>query len=337
MDETIEERIAAIGERQHGVVQRRQLLAAGVTPDMVASRLGSGGLRRVFTGVYLLGHLRGPLEPPLAPQMAAVLACGPGVLVSHRCAAELLELGPRPHRAIGEGRPTPPRSGIRRRPPVDIAFPRGRTPSRRPGIRAHRATLEPGDASAVEGIPVTSPTRTILDLAAVATSRELERAVARAERLGLIDEGQLERLVARSRGRRGALLLRSVVQRGGGALLTRSEAEARFVDLVRGTGLPPPQTNVLIHGYEVDFYWPGQRVTVEVDGFAYHGSRRSFANDRRRDADLLGVGIRTLRVTWSQIVDEPKATLVRLVRALDQRPRAAENRDVAHIAAARAQ
>jgi very-short-patch-repair endonuclease len=302
----VEARIAVIAARQHGVVQRRQLLASGVTAEVLKSRLRSGCLRRVHSGVYMPTSLRGPLEPRLAPEMAAVLACGPGALVSRRSAAALLDLGPPPRDPAKEGRWRP----------VDVAFPQGRTPARRPGIRTHRAgPLEAGDVTTVEGIPVTAPSRTLLDLAAVSTARELERAVARAERLGLIDPGDIEHLIERARGRRGARLLRSVIQREGGPKLTRSEAEVRFLDLVRGTGLPAPEVNVVVEGYEIDFLWRECGVAVEVDGFAYHRSRRSFAGDRRRDGDLLGVGIRTLRVTWSQIVDEPKATLVRLARA----------------------
>lgn len=200
---------------------------------------------------------------------------------------------------------------------VDVAFPGDRTPTRRRGIRGHRAgSLGTDDRAIVEGIPVTAPARTILDLSAVVAARELEGVIARAERLGLVSTRDLGRLVDRCRGRAGAPLLRSIVEREGGALLTRSEAEARFADLVRGSGLPTPEANVMVHGYEVDFLWRDHRVAVEVDGFAFHASQHSFAGDRRRDADLLVLGIRTMRITWSQIVNEPKSTLVRLALTL---------------------
>lgn len=101
--------------------------------------------------------------------------------------------------------------------------------------------------------------------------------------------------------------------------MTRSEAESRFLRLVRGTGLPEPEVNVQVHGYEVDFYWPTADVVVEIDGFAYHRSRRSFRADHRRDTQLFSnAGLRVLRFTWEQIVHEPKPTLVALVRALDR-------------------
>lgn len=329
LGQDIDERITAIALHQHGVIQRRQLLAAGVTAAMVESRLRSGILRRVHTGVYLLGHLRGPLEPRLAAEMAAVLACGRDVLVSHRSAAGLHELlsGPGQRSATQPARAAeaPPSAGGRGRVGkagaewriVDVAFPGDRTPTRRRGIRGHRAgSLETDDRAVVEGVPVTAPARTILDLSAVVAARELEGVIARAERLGLVSTRDLRRLVDRCRGRAGAPLLRSIVEREGGALLTRSEAEARFADLVRGSGLPTPEANVMVHGYEVDFLWRDHRVAVEVDGFAFHASRHSFAGDRRRDADLLVLGIRTMRITWSQIVNEPKSTLVRLALTL---------------------
>lgn len=304
MSATVERRIAELAAGQHGVVTRGQLLSAGLTSRQVQLRVEREGLRRLYGGVYALGHLRGRLEPPHAAEMAAVLACGPGTLISHVHGAALWGLAPKP-----------PRSK-----PIDVLVPADRTPTRRPGIVAHRASdLVTDDSSTVDGIPVTAPARTIADLAGVVTKRELERAIARAERLGLLSDEELKALVARWRGRPGARLLRAVILRAGGASLTRSEAESRFLELVRGTGLTRPEANVVVHGHELDFYWPDHEIAVEVDGFAYHGSRRSFVADRRRDAHLFSTaGIRVLRFTWEQVVHEPKATLVTLARALSR-------------------
>ena len=304
MSGSVDDRVAELSAGQHGVVTRKQLLAAGLTSRQVERRLSSGRLQGMHRGVYLIGSLRGDLKPPRAAEMAAVLACGPGALLSHRHGAAVWELLPTPSRSAS----------------VHVLTPGDRTPTRRPGIVAHRATdLTPGEASAVDGIPVTSPLRTIADLAALVTGRELERAVARAERLELVSGAELRGLLARTRGRPGARLLRAVIQREGGAKLTRSEAESRFLDLVRGTGLPQPEVNHLAHGHELDFFWPQHEIAVEVDGFAYHGSRRSFGADRRRDAELFSTtGIRVLRFTWEQVVHESKATLVTLTRALDR-------------------
>jgi very-short-patch-repair endonuclease len=106
-----------------------------------------------------------------------------------------------------------------------------------------------------------------------------------------------------------------------GHALTRSEAEARFLDLVRRAGLPVPESNVWLHGYEIDFLWPDRALAVEIDGFAFHADRIAFEADRRRDAELAARGTQVLRFTWRQITEEPEATLVRLVRALAARDR----------------
>lgn len=302
MREALEEPIAALAASQHGVVTRGQLLSVGLTSRQVELRLRRGRLRGLHRGVYILGHLRDGLEPRGAVEMAALLACGPGALVSHIHAAALWNL-----------LPDPP-------PPVHVVLPAGRTPTRRPGIVGHRAAdLRPEDAATVEGIAVTSAVRTIADLAGLVAGRELERAVARAERIGLVSDAALKRLLARQRGRPGARLLRAVMLRDGGTALTRSEAEVRFLELVRDTGLAQPEVNVVVHGYEIDFYWPEHRTAVEIDGFAYHRSWHRFVADRRRDAQLIsGAGIRVLRFTWQQVAHEPKATLVTLVRTLDR-------------------
>ena len=117
-------------------------------------------------------------------------------------------------------------------------------------------------------------------------------------------------------GCRGIDRLRAVLGRDGDAAITRSEAEERLLALLRASRLPAPLTNQRATGCEVDFLWPEQRFIVEVDGFAFHGSRAAFERDRRRDADLQGAGYRVMRVTWRQLVDEPEATLVRIAQAL---------------------
>jgi very-short-patch-repair endonuclease len=289
-----------IAAGQHGVVTRPQLLAAGVTRRMIDARLKSGLLRRLHRGVYLLGSLRGALEPARAREMAAVLACGRGAVASHRSAAWLWDMAPRPAPAA----------------PVEIRIP-GASRVRRPGILVRSSSeLDADDTTLLGGIPVTTPLRTLRDLSMVVGPRELERAAARAERQNLVRSDDLSSLVARHRGRPGAPVLRAVLGRGGVPVLTRSEAETRFLALVRGGRLPGPEANVMVRGYEVDFLWRAQGIAVEVDGFGFHSSRHRFERDRLRDAEMLAAGIRVMRVTWRQIVDEPSATLVRLAQAL---------------------
>lgn len=245
----IEVRIAAIASLQHGVLTRAQLLEAGLTSDMVDGRVRSGRLCPLQRGVYLNGALVGPLEPERAREMAAVLACGPGALVSHESAAFLWALL-HPHRG---------------RVPVHVTIP-GADRGRRPGIRPHRVTvLPPEDRTVVDGVPVTTPARTIVDLAARVRPRVLEQVTAAAMRRDLADQEDVADVLARKSGARGAPLLRRLMATRRGPAFTRSEAEERFLTLIRGAGLPDPETNVHVGGSEVDFLWRAERVIVEVD------------------------------------------------------------------------
>jgi very-short-patch-repair endonuclease len=296
---TFEETTAELAGRQHGVVTRRQLLEAGVAANTVKHRIETKRLRRVHHGVYTVG----PVLSPNTREMAAALACGPTAAVSHRSAAALWELLPR--RDSG---------------PVDVTVP-GDSRRRKPGIRVHRTTvLEPDEVGAVDGIPVTSPARTLLDIAGVVRPRELEQALARAERQHPDIRSELSTLIGRRPRRRGVRSIRNLLHNDAGAALTRSEAEERLLELIRRGRLPDPETNVMIAGYEVDFLWRRKRLVVEVDGFAFHASRRRFERDRSRDADLTALGYRVLRVTWRQLVDEPDAVLVRVAQALARVP-----------------
>src|SRR5262245_7378822 len=116
-------------------------------------------------------------------------------------------------------------------------------------------------------------------------------------------------IVARRGNQPGMPALRSLLGSESEKAFTRSEAEDRFLALIRKAQLTVPETNVRLRGHEVDFLWRHERVVVEVDGFAFHSSRRSFENDRWRDAAMTKSGMTVLRVTWRQIVQEPEATL----------------------------
>ena len=193
----------------------------------------------------------------------------------------------------------------------------GRNPGRKPGIRVHRVRdLDRGDVRKLGGIPVTSAARTILDLAAVVSRRELERAMAEAYARRLARRRELASLLARRSSRPGARALKTLLDDAGAPALTRSEAEDRLLALIRAAEFPAPEVNVRIGRHEVDFLWRDQRLVVEVDGFAFHSSRAAFERDRRRDAELGTLGFRVMRVTWRQIVDEPQALIARLATAL---------------------
>jgi predicted transcriptional regulator of viral defense system len=285
--------VATLAEKQHGVVAHRQLLGLGLGPRAIQYGAENGRLHRIHRGVYAVGH---PAIGFHGRLMAAVLACGAGALLSHRSAAWMWGL----RRASGSG--------------IDVTGPRCRG---RKGIAVHRArNLRDDDRSVVEAIPVTSVARTLLDLAEVARPRELERAVEEAERLRLFDLGAVEELSARSRGRRGLRRLR--------ALLadvdvtpppTRSELERGFFELCRKAGLPVPSTNIFLAGFEVDAAWPEQWLVVELDGYAFHGSRAAFERDRLRDAALQAAGYRVVRVTHRRLRTE-RAAVTETLRSM---------------------
>jgi very-short-patch-repair endonuclease len=203
--------------------------------------------------------------------------------------------------------------------PMDVTV-RSTNRRRRPGVRLHRSSdLEPDEVTTVDGIPITTVGRTLLDLAGVAGSRELEQAVARAERHELVSAEELTRLMARHPKHRGVAALRVLVAPNGKPALARSVAEERLMTLVRKAQLPKPETNTRVAGIEVDFLWRAERLVVEVDGFAFHSSAARFEQDRNRDGRLLARGVQVMRVTWRQLTGEPELVLVRIAQALSQR------------------
>lgn len=286
--------------RQHGLATRGQLLAGGIDAALIARRIETGRLRVMHRGVYLVG----PMETPLARELAATLACGPGAVLWDRSAAHVWRLTPaeeRPH-------------------PVQVAIREGQRRSR-PGIDVRRiATIEARDITRVQGIPVTTPARTLFDLAAhrggEVRTATLERATAEAIARGLATMADLLGMARRQAGRTGVGRFRTVLQvASDGPAFTRSQAEDLFLDLVCRAGIPTPKVNVRVAGHEVDFYWPDRRLAVEVDGHAFHVSPRSFERDRRRDAELDAAGIRVVRVTWRQLTSEREGMLFRLGRS----------------------
>jgi very-short-patch-repair endonuclease len=298
--ESVDRVIAAIAARQRGVVSRTQLLAAGIDGSAIDRRLRAGRLHAVHRGIYLVGHT---VMVQGAREVAALLACGRGAVVSHLSAANLLKLLPYPANTR----------------PVEITLP-GRQIARRPGIRVHRVkALGEQDVRAVDGIPVTSPARTLLDLAVVVSTSELERALAEAQVRRLVRRGDLRDQLERNPGRSGVRALRRAVEVPGGPAATRSEAERRLLRLVRAAELPVPRVNARLRGHEVDFLWTEQRLVAEVDGYAYHANRRAFERDRERDARLAAAGYAVLRLTWRQLVSEPEAVVARLATALAMR------------------
>lgn len=286
--------LATLATMQYGVVSRAQLLAAGIGPSAIETRLKRHQLHPLHRGVYAVGHTA---LVPLAREMAAVLACGPGAVLSHRTAAwvwRILEVA-------GEL--------------IEVTV--SRSNRRRPGLIVHRSrSLGPDDTRMHRGLPVTAPARTLLDLGETVGERELERAFDEAITQGLITYPTVAAAVRQANGHRGVRAVRDLLARREEPTITRSEAEERFLALTREAGLPAPEVNTYVSSHLVDFLWRECRLVVEVDGYRFHSSRIAFERDRRRDANLTAAGFRVLRVTWRQLVDEPLSVTARLAQAL---------------------
>jgi hypothetical protein len=181
----------------------------------------------------------------------------------------------------------------------------------------------PTDFTWPHGIRVTTVARTLLDLAGVVPERDLARAVDRAERLELFDLAAVDDVLSRSRGRRGAAALRRMIA-AWRPTHTRKELEARFRELLSGSGVPTPRFNALLDGeertHEVDAFWPSHGLVVELDGFAYHRTRLDREHDAASDADLELAGYSVLRLTWDDVTVRGSQTLRRLRRRLSEEP-----------------
>jgi very-short-patch-repair endonuclease len=281
----------------NGLLTRKQLLDAGLTRNFIDGRVRCGLLRRAHTGVYQFG----PVSPSYARERAALLACNGGV-IGRRSAAALWQVLPA-QRAID---------------PVDVVLCAQRHRGVRPGIRVHRCIPADDEITTVDGVPVTTLARTLLDIGTMSV-RDLERALGVGERMQMDLRDQLAILLARYPKRRGTRTLRTL-RLDGPATFTRSQAEETLVELVRSAGLPMPEMNVMLHGFEVDCLWRDARLVVEVDGYAFHGSHRAFVRDRRRDSVIIAAGMRVLRLTWRQLTSERDRTLAQLAQALVMRP-----------------
>jgi Transcriptional regulator, AbiEi antitoxin len=288
--------IARLAARQHGNVTRAQLLRLDVSANAIAHRARSGRLHRVFTGVYAVGR---PPTTPLERAAAAVLAGGPGAVLSHGAAASLWGL----HK--------------RWRTPLEVIATSAR---RHPGIVVHRSsTLGPEDATRHFGIPVTSPARTIFDVAPGLSDRALARAVNDARLAGHLWLADLDALMVRFPWHPTTKRLKRFTDAG--EKPTRSEFEDAFKAFAVRYALPRPLINHDVNGREVDVLFPHQGLIVELDGYEYHGDRASFERDRDHDAEALQAGLRTVRLTWERFEGQP-AKEARRLKAILRRSRA---------------
>ena len=274
IDQRIAKRLWAVVRAQHGVITRAQLLDLGISSKAIKHRIAIGRLHPVYAGVYAVGR---PELTRKGEWMAAVLACGPGAVISHSSAAALLDI-----RADLPG-------------PIHVS---ARTQRRRPGVVVHRRAVP--DAGTCDGIPVTSPAQTLVDLAATLEPDPLEAAINQADKLDLIDPERLRAELEHFAGVPGVGGLRRTLDRRT-FTMTDSELERRFRPIARAAGLPPPLTQQRVNGFRVDFFWPDLGLVVETDGLRYHRTPQQQARDRLRDQAHTVAGLTPLRFTRAQV------------------------------------
>jgi very-short-patch-repair endonuclease len=294
----VAKKIAGLAWRQHGVVSRRQMLRLGLSEDVIDSWARNGRILRVQRGVYSLGHVnldaRGRIH-------AAVLACGPGAVASHRSAAYLLRIG-------------------QRAPLVVDVIPPGQRGRAIDGVRFHAAPYPARDEVVlVDGIPCTNVARTIIDLAGTYGEKELAETVERAATERLLDVAAIDAVLVGGPKRRGAPCLRRVLAPWRPVAETakhatfRSLFEAKLLPLVAAADLPLPRFNAPIptaeRTLEVDLLWEPERLILEADSRKHHGIEVAFERDHRRTRELIAAHYRVLPVTWREVEQEPTAVL----------------------------
>ena len=283
---TVEEVLARLASRTHGVVTRQELLDAGVTTDEIRERLEKGALLREYRGVYRVGHRAPSVE---ARYLAAVRACGNEAVLSGKAAAFLYELI----------------RGTSPRPEVTTESDR-----RVPGVRTRRSKAI--EVTTHRGIPITTVPRTLVDIAPRLSPDRLARACHEAG----VKYGTTPAHVKAVTGRIGPKLRRIL---DGDTPVTLSKLEKRFIELLREADLVLPVTNRAVDGRRVDCRWPEQRLTVELDGYRYHRSRHAWEQDRGREREARARGDDFRRYTYGDVFESPEAMLAEL-RAVTSRP-----------------
>ncbi len=295
--------VGRLAVEQNGVVTLGQLEELGLANEAIVKRVSRGRLHRIHQTVY-------SLTPKLMTQrgrfMAAVLACGPDAVLSHRSAAYLWGFVD----TWDE--------------PIDVTAPnrRGRSPD---GVSAHRdGSLLSIDKTLLHGIPCSSVARTLVDYAGVVPEWELRKAVSQAEVLGILDPAALRSVLHRCRGRRGVARLRLIADTlHPQTRRTRGELERFFLAMCITAGLPQPEVNVWLDvpggkPLQADFLWRRARLIVEADSRAFHDTASAFEHDRKREQRFQAAHWRVTRCTWKQVEREPRRLASTIRALLDQ-------------------
>ena len=230
---------------------------------------------------------------------AALLWVGDEGVASHRSAAALWRFDGCPEAEL------------------EFTTPKGVRPQ--PGLILHKRLLPPCDVTRTKGIRVTSPTRTLLDLAGVVSDEALEIALDSALRRGLTSLTYLQKRFAdtKARGRGGSTLMASLLAaRSNQSQPLDSQLETRFLRLVRGEGLPLPDIGVKAGRFRLDFAYPELNLAIELEGYAFHSGKRAWAHDLRRRNELVALGWTVLHFTWDDVVRAPDAVIDELRKHL---------------------
>lgn len=289
--------VADLAERQHGVVSRGQLRDVGLSDSAIDRKINQGLLHTVYRGVFAVGHR---LLSQRGRWIAAVLFCGEGAVLSGYSAAALWGLrGQRPGA-------------------IDVSV-RDRGRHGCEGVRLHRPRrLEDDECTSHDRVPVTTVSRTLLDLAPSLSNRQLSRAAEEADRLGLLAIDEAWKVCHLHPWNAGVRKLSLTLATLHPPPDTHSPLEDLFAELCREQDLPTPAFNALIAGYEVDALWNEQRLIVELDSHEFHGTRMAFENDRNRDATLQLAGYRVIRLTHRRVTGEPQVVAALLRNLLEQ-------------------
>jgi very-short-patch-repair endonuclease len=281
---TVEQAVAAIARRQHGVVTRAQLLDAGVSGKEVDRRLEKGALLRIHRGVYRVGHRAPSIE---ARYMAAVLACGEGALLCGLAAAHLWGL------TKGSA------------PPPEVTAP---TERRVKGVKTHRRRGgEPERGTKCRGIPITTVPSTLVDASSLLSLPDLARACHEAGVKYGTTPKQVDAVLEQRPNAPGAAKLRKVLR--GEQRVSLSALERRFLKLLREANLPLPETNKPAGTKRVDCRWPAHKLTIELDSYRYHRSRHAWEQDRKREREARARGDDFCRYTHDDVFERPDQVL----------------------------
>jgi len=290
--------IAALAGGQRTIVGHRQLLALGCSRRTIAHWVNRGRFQVVFHGVYSV--IQGDL-PPLAREQAALLSCGQRAFLSHHSAAAILGL-------------------VRYVPTLVEVSVVGRRCDSRKGVRVHRIqAIHRSEVKLHEGLWMSTPARTVLELAATGTWDELASAIDEGLAHRLFTPSELHKVLARNRPCRGAARLAAILGDETAVAVSRSRTEKALLRLLRDAGLPLPETNVPFGRFELDLFWRRERLAIELDSYSFHRGPSAFNRDREKDLRARDAGIELMRFTRHHVRRESTKVLARIAGELARR------------------